>query len=119
MAAAYKLASVVVSASIEPEAFGRAVIEAQSMGRPVIAADHGGARETVAHGTSGWLYPPGDIARLTIELNKALNLDPSERAHMGMAARAGIHARYTVAAMQRATLDVYEQVAGRTFAKLV
>lgn len=119
MAAAYKLASVVVSPSIEPEAFGRTVIEAQSMSRPVVASDHGGARETVEHGTSGWLYPPGDIARLTVELNKALNLDPSERAHMGMAARAGIHARYTVAAMQRATLDVYEQVAGRTFAKLV
>lgn len=119
MAAAYKLASVLVSASIEPEAFGRTVIEAQSMGRPVIATDHGGARETVMHGKSGWLYPPGDIARLTIELNKALNLDPSQRAHMGMDARARIHASYTVAAMQRATLDVYEQVAGRTFAKLV
>ncbi len=119
MAAAYKLASVVVSPSIEPEAFGRAVVEAQSMGRPVIATGHGGAQETVAHGSTGWLYPPGDIARLTIELNKALNLDPSERAHMGMAARARIHSRYTVAAMQRATLNVYEEVAGRTFAKLV
>ena len=108
MAAAYKLASVVVSASTEPEAFGRSVVEAQSMSRPVIATDHGGARETVAHGSTGWLYPPGDIARLTIELNKALNLDPSERAHMGMAARARIHSRYTVAATQRATLDVYE-----------
>ena len=119
MAAAFKLSSVVVSTSTDPEAFGRAVVEAQSMGRPVIATDHGGARETVGHGSTGWLYPPGDIARLTIELNKALNLDPSERAHMGMAARARIHSRYTVAAMQRATLDVYEQVAGRTFAELV
>ena len=119
MAAAYKLASVVVSTSTQPEAFGRAIVEAQAMGRPVIATDHGGARETVSHGESGWLYPPGDIARLTIELNKALNLDPSERAHMGMAARVRIHSRYTVAAMQRATLDVYEEVAGRTFAELV
>jgi glycosyltransferase involved in cell wall biosynthesis len=119
MAAAYKLASVVVSTSTRPEAFGRAIVEAQAMGRPVIATDHGGARETVVHGSTGWLYPPGDIARLTIEANKALNLDPSERAHMGMAARARIHARYTVAAMQRATLNVYEQAAGRTFARLV
>lgn len=119
MAAAYKLASVVVSASIEPEAFGRAVVEAQAMGRPVIATDHGGARETILHSESGWLYPPGDVARLTVELNKALDLDPSERAHMGMAARARIHTRYTVSAMQRSTLDVYEQVAGRTFATLI
>jgi glycosyltransferase involved in cell wall biosynthesis len=119
MAAALKLASVVVSTSTEPEAFGRAIIEAQAMGRPVVATDHGGVRETVAHGESGWLYPPGDIARLTVELDKALNLDPSQRAHIGMAARARIHSQYTVAAMQRATLDVYEQAAGRTFAQLI
>ena len=119
MAAAYKIASVVVSCSTRPEAFGRTMVEAQAMGRPVVASDHGGARETVAHGSTGWLYPPGDIARLTIELNKALNLDPSDRTHIGLAARARVHARYTVAAMQRATLNVYEQAAGRTFAQLV
>lgn len=116
MPAALKLASVVVAPSLEPEAFGRAIVEAQAMGRPVIAADHGGVRETITHGASGWLYPPGDIARLTIELNKALSLGPSERAHVGLAARARVHSRYTVAAMQRATLEVYERVAGRSFA---
>lgn len=118
MPAALKLASVVVAPSLEPEAFGRAIVEAQAMGRPVIAADHGGARETITHGESGWLYPPGDLARLTIELNKALSLDPSARAHVGLAARARVHSRYTVAAMQRATLAVYERVAGRSFARV-
>lgn len=119
MAAAYKLASVVVSASIEPEAFGRVVVEAQAMSRPVIATAHGGARETVVHGESGWLYPPGDVDVLAGTIHQALNLDPSARAHMGMSGRARIHARFTVAAMQRATLEVYEQVAGRTFQTLV
>jgi len=38
---------------------------------------------------------------------------------MGMAARARGHSRYTIAAMQRATLDVYERVAGRTFPQLI
>ncbi|MDH3665653.1 MAG: glycosyltransferase family 4 protein [Paracoccaceae bacterium] len=118
-AAAYKLASVVVSASREPEASCQPVIEAQAMGRPVIVTDHGAAPETVRHGDSGWLYPPGDVECLTDVLNKALNLDPSQRAHMGMAARARIHSGYTLSAMQRATLEVYEQVSGRTFAKLV
>ena len=119
MAAAYKLASVVVSASIEPEAFGRVVIEAQAMSRPVIATAHGGARETVAHGESGWLYPPGDAEVLAATIHQALNMDPSARAHMGLAGRARIHSRYTTAAMQRATLDVYESVAGRTFRALI
>jgi len=115
MAAAYKLAAVVVSASIEPEAFGRVVVEAQAMGRPVIATDHGGARETVMHGDSGWLYPPGDVEALAEILDRALDLGPSERVHMGMAARVRIHSEYTVGAMQQATIAVYEQAAGRAF----
>jgi glycosyltransferase involved in cell wall biosynthesis len=119
MPAAYKLSSVVVSASIEPEAFGRVVVEAQAMSRPVIATDHGGARETVAHGDSGWLYPPGDADRLAATIHQALGMDPSARAHMGLAGRARVHARFTTAAMQRATLDLYERVAGRTFRQLV
>ena len=62
MPAAYMLADVVVSASTQPEAFGRTAAEAQAMGRPVIATDHGGARETVLPGKTGWLTPPGDSA---------------------------------------------------------
>jgi glycosyltransferase involved in cell wall biosynthesis len=115
MPAAYKLASVVVSASTEPEAFGRVAVEAQAMGRPVIASAHGGALETVEHERTGWLYPPGDPDALARAVDAALTLDPSARAHMGMAGRARVASRYTVAAMQRATLDVYEKAAGRTF----
>jgi glycosyltransferase involved in cell wall biosynthesis len=47
MPAAMMLADIVVNASTDPEAFGRTIIEAQAMGRIVIAADHGGARETI------------------------------------------------------------------------
>ncbi len=115
MAAAYKLASVVVSASTDPEAFGRVVVEAQAMGRPVIATDHGGARETVVHGETGWLYPPGNVQHLAETLDAALRLAPEDRAVMGLAARARVHARYSIAAMQRATIAVYEEAAGRTF----
>ena len=60
MPAAYMLADVVISASTDPEAFGRVAAEAHAMGRPVIASDHGGARETVIAGETGWLVPPGD-----------------------------------------------------------
>ena len=115
MAAAYKLAAVVISASIEPEAFGRVVVEAQAMGRPVIATDHGGARETVGEGATGWLYTPGESVELAEKIHQALDMDVSERAHMGLAARARIHARFTISAMQRATLQVYEEAAGRSF----
>ncbi|MEM6354794.1 MAG: glycosyltransferase family 4 protein [Pseudomonadota bacterium] len=117
MAAAYKLASIVISASTEPEAFGRVAVEAQAMGRPVVATNHGGARETVAHGETGRLYPPGDAKALADALQEILEMDPSAKAHMRLTARARIHARYTISTMKRATLDVYERVTGRLFSE--
>ena len=79
MAAAYMLAGVVVSASTDPEAFGRIAAEAHAMGRPVIASDHGGACETVIAGETGWLVPPGDADALAQALRTALALTGEER----------------------------------------
>ncbi len=107
MPAALALADVVVSASLEPEGFGRAVIEAQAMARPVIATDHGGAAETVEHGVTGWRVPPGDAGALAAALDGALAMPPCDRRAIGARARASVLADYTTAAMQAATLDVY------------
>src|SRR5438046_5622319 len=79
MPAAYRLADVVVSASTDPEGFGRVIVEAQAMGRPVVATDHGGARETIQPGVTGWLAPPGDPAALAAAIGTALALDDHER----------------------------------------
>ena len=110
MPAALMLADVVVSASLEPEGFGRAVIEAQAMGRPVIATDHGGAAETVAHSVTGWRVPPGDPGALAAALDHALDMAPAHRLALGERARASVCARYTVAVMQAATIDVYREL---------
>ena len=110
MPAAMRLSDVVVNASIEPEAFGRVVIEAQSMARLVIATDHGGAVETMEHGVTGWRVPPGDPDALAAALDAVLAMDSEERAALGRQARASVASRYTVAAMQQATLDVYREL---------
>lgn len=110
MPAALMLADVVVSASTAPEAFGRVVIEAQAMARPVIAPAHGGAAETVADGATGLLVPPGDAAALGAALDRVLAMAPEQRAALGARARQAVAARYTVAAMQAATLAVYQEV---------
>ncbi len=115
MAAAYLISALVLSTSIEPEAFGRVAVEAQAMGRPVVATAHGGSCETVAEGEGGWLYPPGDAAALAAAIGKTLDLDPSQRAHMGLAGRARAHSRFTVRQMQEATLDVYERAMAKNF----
>ena len=110
MPAAYRLADVVVSASIEPEGFGRAVVEAQAMGVPVIATDHGGARETVEEGVTGWLVPPGDAAALARAIAAALSLDGQARARLAATARERACRRFTRQAMCAATLEVYREL---------
>jgi glycosyltransferase involved in cell wall biosynthesis len=110
MPAAYALADVVVNASVEPEGFGRTVIEAQAMGRLVLASNHGGAVETIEHGETGWRVTPGDAGALAAALDYALSLSPEEARAMRARARAAMLARFTTAAMQRATLDVYADV---------
>lgn len=72
MPAAYMLTDVVVSASTDPEAFGRVVVEGQAMGRPVIASDHGAPRETILPGETGWLAPAGDPRALADALSHFL-----------------------------------------------
>jgi glycosyltransferase involved in cell wall biosynthesis len=112
MPAALALSDVVVNASTEPEGFGRVVIEAQAMARPVIATDHGGAAETIEHEATGVLVPPGDPAALAVAVDAVLGLDEARRHELGRQAREAVLARYTVAAMQAATLDVYREVLG-------
>ncbi|MPY70230.1 MAG: glycosyltransferase [Alphaproteobacteria bacterium] len=110
MAAAYMLADVVISASTDPEAFGRVIAEAQAMGRPVIATDHGAARETVLEGVSGWLVPPGDASALAAALREALALTPEQRAALAETAIAHVRGRYTRPRMCEATLAVYAEL---------
>lgn len=110
MPAAYKLTDLVVSASTDPEAFGRVIVEAQAMGRPVVAADHGGARETVIEGVTGWLAKPGDPEALARALTIGLDLSEDERS--AIAERATEHARtkFSKTQMCDKTLDVYNEV---------
>ena len=114
MPAALLLADVVVSASTEPEAFGRAVIEAQAMERVVIAAAHGGAAETITDQETGLLVPPGDAEALASMIAAVLDAPAEAREAMGARARASVLAHYTVATMQAATLAVYEEVLARS-----
>ena len=110
MAAAYMLADVVVSASVQPEGFGRVIIEAQAMGRPVIATAHGGAQETITPGDTGWLVPPGDAAALAAALKQVLDQDPAARLAMSRREIAHVRAHFTSSLMAARTLTVYREL---------
>ncbi|MBN34798.1 MAG: glycosyl transferase [Rhodospirillaceae bacterium] len=110
MPAAYRLADVVVSASIEPEGFGRVAVEAQAMGVPVVATNHGGAQETVEPGTTGWLVRPDDSSALSQAVAAALDLDVEARVKLAARARARTVELFSRTAMCKATLDVYREL---------
>ncbi len=110
MPAAYLAANLAAAPSMEPEAFGRTAVEPQAMARPVLAADHGGARETVADGETGWLVPPGDAGAWADALARALDTSPERRAAMGAAGRERVRRLFSVQAMTDATLAAYDRV---------
>ncbi len=112
MPAAYMLTDVVISASTDPEAFGRVIAEAQALGRPVIATDHGGAKETVIPGETGWLVPPGDADALAQAIEKVLKLDSAQRSTLAGKAIANVRDNFSKANMCTKTLDVYDEVLG-------
>jgi len=110
MPAAYMLANLVVTPSLCEEGFGRIAIEAQAMGRPVIATNHGGSRETIIDGETGWLVEPNNVEEFAMAINEALFLNQRERAML--ATRAMNHAmkNFTNEIMCSKTLDVYAEL---------
>jgi glycosyltransferase involved in cell wall biosynthesis len=110
MPAAYMLADVVVSASTEPEAFGRVVAEAQAMGRPVVATDHGGSRETLIAGETGWLVKPRDASALAHALATALSLKVEARRALAERAIRHVRQHFSKEIMCRDTLKVYAEL---------
>jgi glycosyltransferase involved in cell wall biosynthesis len=110
IASFYKLAHVVVSASTDPEAFGRVMAEAGALEKPVIASDHGGAQEIVVHGKTGWLFPSGDAAMLAKYLREALSQGIRQHKAMGAEALAHVKANFTNEKMASKTLKVYESL---------
>ncbi len=115
MPAAYMLTDVMVSASTDPEAFGRVIAEAQALGRPVIASDHGGAKETIIENQTGWLVPPGDATALAATIDRVLSLSADERDKLSKRAIAQVRENFSKDDMCRKTLDVYNEIlAART-----
>jgi glycosyltransferase involved in cell wall biosynthesis len=120
MSAAFAAAHVAVIASTEPEAFGRTSAEAQAMGCPVIATAIGAPTETVlADGPerTGWLVLPADAAALAAALAEALELPAQARASLGTRARAHAMSAFSLAAMKRSTLAVYDELLGSHLAE--
>lgn len=103
-------ADVVISASTDPEAFGRVMAEAFAMERPVVATRHGGALEIVEDGKSGFLVEPGDSRALSKILNTMLRLSSEARYRMGCVGRNRVLTEFSKNLMCTRTLNVYKEL---------
>ena len=110
MPLAYSLSDVVVSSSIEPEAFGRVSVEAQSMGKPIIATDIGGSKETIVNKKSGFLYKHDDPRELAKMLNTVIQLSQDELKLIGNEGRKNITKKFDVEIMCQSNLKEYKKL---------
>jgi len=110
MPVAYKISNFIVSASIEPEAFGRISVEAQSMQKPILASNIGGSKETIIDDKTGILFEAGnpeDMARKIIQL---FNLDESTLNQMGIEGRKNVINKFNVEKMCFSTYSEYKKL---------
>ena len=110
MPLAYKLSDIVVSSSIEPEAFGRVAVEAQAMKKPIIASNIGGSKETIINGKSGFLYNAEDPRELAKILNTVIQLDKDTLNSIGNEGRKNVTKKFDVEKMCQTTFTEYKKL---------
>ena len=110
MALAYKVSDIIVSSSIEPEAFGRVSVEAQSMQKVIIASNIGGSNETVIDGKTGFLFQAGDPKSLSGVILKVLNMNDASLKLIGSEGRKNIIKKFNVEKMCFSTYSEYKKI---------
>jgi glycosyltransferase involved in cell wall biosynthesis len=110
MALAYKVSDIVISASIEPEAFGRVAVEAQSMEKPIIASDIGGSNETIIDEKTGFLFESSNAKSLSEKILKVLSMDETLLQSICKEGRKNIIQKFNVEKMCFSTYSEYKRI---------
>ena len=110
MPVAYKISDLIVSSSIEPEAFGRVSVEAQSMEKPIIASNIGGSKETVINDKTGFLFEAGKPASLSKKIIEVLQLDETTLKFLGNEGRKNVIKKFNIEKMCFSTYLEYKKL---------
>ena len=110
MPVAYKISTFVVSASIQPEAFGRVSVEAQSMQKTILASNIGGSKETIIDNKTGILFESGNSEEMSKKIIELLNLDKSKLNQMGIEGRKNVIKKFNVEKMCFSTYSEYKKL---------
>ena len=110
MALAYYISDIIISPSIEPEAFGRVAVEAQSMERLIIASNIGGSNETIINDKTGFLFEAGDVNALSKRIIQAITMDESSIKLLGREGRKNVIQKFNVEKMCFSTYSEYKRL---------
>ena len=110
MPLAYKISDLVVSASIEPEAFGRVAVEAQSMEKLIIASDIGGSNETIVDKQTGFFFKSGDPESLCKKIVEVLKFNKYKLKSIGIEGRKNVIKKFNVEKMCFSTYSEYKKL---------
>ena len=110
MPVAYRIANLVCSCSVEPEAFGRVAVEAQSMGIPIVASDIGGSTETIVKDKTGFLFKSGDSSALANTIIMIMQKDYNSLKSIGLEGRKNILKKFDVDKMCHTTFTEYKKL---------
>ena len=110
MPVAYSISNLILSTSIEPEAFGRVSVEAQSMEKPILASDIGGSLETVINNKTGWLFKNNDANDLAEKIRMIIQTDQNVLDLIGRQGRKNVKENYTRDLMVSRTLEIYKSL---------
>ena len=110
MALAYQVSDIVVSPSIEPEAFGRVAVEAQSMEKLIIASNIGGSNETIIGEKTGFLFEAGNSNALSKRIIQAITMDEISLKIIGKEGRKNIIKKFNVEKMCFSTYSEYKRL---------
>ena len=110
MPVAYKISDLIVSSSIEPEAFGRVSGEAQSMEKPIIASNIGGSKETIINDKTGFLFEAGKPASLSKKIIEVMQLDETTLKFLGNEGRKNVIKKFNIEKMCFSTYLEYKKL---------
>ena len=110
MALAYKISDIIISPSIEPEAFGRVAVEAQSMEKLIIASNIGGSNETIINEKTGFLFKSGDALSLSKQIIRAITMDDQSLRLIGKEGRKNVLKKFNVEKMCFSTYSEYKRL---------
>ena len=110
MPVAYKISDLIVSSSIEPEAFGRVSVEAQSMEKPIIASNIGGSKETIINDKTGFLFEAGKPASLSKKIIEVMQLDETTLKFLGNEGRKNVIKKFNIEKMCFSTYLEYKKL---------